>query len=479
MHDEPIEVIPAVGGGLGNQMFQIAMAHVFARQLGGVLALDEDVWESYGQGNGTRTYCDGLFSRIRRTRLRQDAHLVSELQWKPGRRPELKPPRGTRQIFLRGCWQIPALWECDHQEIRELFQFEVSRNSLSGVHIRGGDYAAAHSTRGNPFHSQPGAAYYEAAMANLSTYPDFYTDDSALLRAIAPEVAPVSGSESDHFSGMAACSELVLSKSTFSWWAAFLGMVPFVIMPAAWFWEGEFQPSWAMRIDGWEVFSPNSTLWNFHRWHRTTMEAVALSDEILSFPSEDWSPWDSLTEILNDLICLIDARSYLEIGCEAGMNLRAVECDQKSTMEAAAHANVCDAQRIEEESDGFPDRQERLFDMIAVRHTGDAAVFGERLARAVGMLRETGVLVCDGLEDERCQKEWIELRRRCDDWVFIGVGCESGVGLAFRHLDFWHDPRDREGAVSVTLLPPDEAKAFVHALLMRSKAAHRDHSAAL
>lgn len=420
---EFLEVIPALGGGVGNQMFQIAMAHIFARQIGGVVALDESVWTSYGQGHPTGHYLDGLFSKIRRSTLRNDAHQVCEGQWKPGCRPQLSLPRGVRQVCIRGYWQLPASWECEHQEIRDLFQFEVKQSLRSGVHIRGGDYKYAHQQSRSSYHSQPGRHYYEQALANLSRFPEFYSDDPAFLRSLAPSVLPVLGSEEDHFKGMAECAELVLSKSTFAWWAAFLGAVSFVIMPAIWFRDREYQPSWAMRIEGWQVFSPNSTLSDFHRWQQRNHFSPETKDAILEFPIEDWAPWNNKSEILNDLICITRAQSYLEVTCGTGANLRTIECERKIAVDEAYGASACDSPLFQQEPEHYFENLEHSVDLIMVGAFDKPERFGRVLRLAARSLSANGVLACDGLKDHRHYNEWSTLNTDLPEWLIVGIDC--------------------------------------------------------
>jgi|GEM_PF-4714935 len=473
MNNDTIEVIPALTGGVGNQMFQIAMAHVFARQVGGVAALDENVWSSGSQGHGPHHYSAGLFSKLRRTTLQKNAHQVFEGQWSPGCRPQLKLPASVKQVFIQGYWQLPALWECEPQEIRNLFQFEVKRSSCSGVHIRGGDYRRAHQPSRDSYHRQPGPLYYEQAIANLSKSPNFYSDDPTFVSQLAPDVRPISGSETDHLREMAGCSELVISKSTFSWWAAFLGAVPFVIMPAAWFWNNEFQPSWVMRHDGWKILSPNSTLWDFHHWNRDTKVEPEYPNRTLDIPPEEWAPWESRTEILNDLLCLTGGLSYLEIGCGKGLNLRAIECHRKTGVDVVSNANACDSLLYKLEPEEYFEQHQDTVDIILVAGIHNSSRLRQILKLAAHALSVQGVLVCEGLKENDHFHEWRNFQMEMTGWIYLGVDCENGIGLAFprygefdtadsRECDLEKACLDTEGEY---LLPPNDAKRAVCSLL--------------
>jgi hypothetical protein len=244
-------------------------------------------------------------------------------------------------------------------------------------------------------------------------------------------------------------------------------------MPAAWFWHGEYQPSWAMRIDGWEVFSPNSTLWNFSRWHRGDVEDTRISGRVPVAPPEEWSPWGHVTEILNDLICLTGAGDYFEIGCGTGANFRAIECDRKFAVDASDHANSCDSPILRMEPEDFLASGREAADLIFVQFEGSAERFGQIMKLALQAVGEDGVLACDGLKDPGRWLEWTNLRATSNGEVFIGVNCENGIGLVFQH-EAGKGRRDREegrarilnlSGMNPEWLSPDEARRAVFQIL--------------
>ncbi|MDP9889818.1 alpha-1,2-fucosyltransferase [Pseudarthrobacter enclensis] len=134
---------------------------------------------------------------------------------------------------------------------------EWPKKSHCAVHVRRGDYvsdAGAAATLG----AQP-KDYYERAMRHMSIlgFKQFviYSDDREWVSenltrrnvTLAPE-----GSAMDDFLGMASSSALIMSNSSFSWWAAYLASrreIP-VVGPASWF-SDEDHDATRLMMDGW------------------------------------------------------------------------------------------------------------------------------------------------------------------------------------------------------------------------------------
>lgn len=127
-----------------------------------------------------------------------------------------------------------------------------------GVHVRRGDYVSdtgAAETLG----TQP-LAYYRSAMARMKERGIdrfvVYTDDREWvannLLAENVQLAP-EGSATSDFLGLASSKAVVMSNSSFSWWAAFLASRRGVeiLGPANWF-NSERNNSSRLMMEGWE-----------------------------------------------------------------------------------------------------------------------------------------------------------------------------------------------------------------------------------
>ena len=127
------------------------------------------------------------------------------------------------------------------------------------VHVRKGDYLAT-----NGFHPTFDYSFYIQALGKQEKV-SIFSDDvewcrklQKMLEDLGCEVLLVSDhglSDAQEFHLMTTCQGAVISNSTFSWWAAYLGphqRNQRVVAPKVWFGENGHKDTQDVYVDGWE-----------------------------------------------------------------------------------------------------------------------------------------------------------------------------------------------------------------------------------
>jgi glycosyltransferase, family 11 len=288
-------IIIRLVGGLGNQMFQYAMASSVARRTGKKLKLDlswirqtEKALESddiYGLGifsfeerfSSSDEVCSFLPSHKFLIKAWRAANLIIPFPWRRvieeremGWHPEVMEIRRSVYFYM-GYWQSEKYFSDFAQEIRKDFTFreEIRRsieerrpivekirkcNAIS-LHIRRGDYAQ-NPKLGEIFLSFTMQYYVDAAryIAERVTDPIFfvfsddipwvkenlqipydvcYIDDN--VQTDEKEIGHKSKGYEDMYL-MTQCKHNIIANSSFSWWGAWLNDNPdkIVIAPEKW-----------------------------------------------------------------------------------------------------------------------------------------------------------------------------------------------------------------------------------------------------
>lgn len=265
-------------GGLGNQMFIAAAGALLARRLDRTLQFDVSAFEKDSQRAFALGYFDSLSqvpmtatSFSKRQRVRDTARRLAGV---PNRNlfrqtgfdyaPEFETVASCDR--LSGYFQSRHYVNSDPAFVRSLFA--VSKESdlqqfirsavgdvFTGVHVRRGDYLLA---RNQAVHGICDASYYSNAIELLhslgaANHPIVTFTDSAselplaMRRASALVVEDTDGrAAAEDLLALADASSLVLSNSSFSWWAAFLGGNAdsrHVVAPRPWAHRGDFSAS--------------------------------------------------------------------------------------------------------------------------------------------------------------------------------------------------------------------------------------------
>jgi hypothetical protein len=180
---------------------------------------------------------------------------------------ESRPPflqRSSRPIALHwGYWQSHDYFADVSAQVgvrlRDWLAVDsVPVSSTCGVHVRRGDYVSDSGAAGT-LGAQP-LDYYQRAIARMKDdgIEQFriFTDDrdwaAEHLVGNGIQLAPI-GSARDDFLGLANSAAIIMSNSSFSWWAAFLASqrgAP-IVGPRKWFLDERHDYSRLM-MDDWE-----------------------------------------------------------------------------------------------------------------------------------------------------------------------------------------------------------------------------------
>jgi hypothetical protein len=177
-----------------------------------------------------------------------------------------------RWVWAMGYYQLAKYPILMRDEISQrilpfldALQTDARQTDVIGIHVRLGDYVTSQTTQAH--HGVTNAAYFAEAVAKLRERVGdlpirVFTDSpeafkSAYLEALAGdvEISEAAGSW-DALNQISSCSAIVMSNSSFSWWAAFIATVlrgaPIpVVMPTPWY-AADSAADKHLSVDGWQ-----------------------------------------------------------------------------------------------------------------------------------------------------------------------------------------------------------------------------------
>lgn len=254
-------------GGLGNQMFQYAMALFLASGQRDQIKLDTSILESRFR------FCKYTFRRfelsvfgipeiftfssyiVRKSRFFRE--FIPPQFWDIfnrlfAGRSYVREFNGIKVLnfpsdcFLHGYWQDPSYFDSLESLLREIFtvrgkpssenarvleDISASGTASISLHVRRGDYVTLASA--NSWHGICGLEYYKAAVAHVSSriaHPRYFvfSDDITWARdnLILPPNTVFVGHNTkkgeEDLRLMYSCSHHIIANSSFSWWGAWL-----------------------------------------------------------------------------------------------------------------------------------------------------------------------------------------------------------------------------------------------------------------
>lgn len=278
-------IVIQLQGGLGNQMFQYAMAHVLADKNKVPIKIDKRFFDFKKNSRGCtpRNFELGIFYNSFLQASESDLIPLTNLSNinKIKKRIGLNYPKIYEEpsfdfqskafsikspVYIKGYFQSYKYFIGYEDLIQNFFSFPINRldnnnlellsdiklgNSIS-IHVRRGDYVQDKKTQ--QFHGNCSLQYYFDAISLLvSKNKDvkliFFSDDSDWVKEQF-ENLPYSKIFIDHNKNenswkdmflMSCCAHNIIANSSFSWWAAWLNENPHktVIAPKNWFAETE------------------------------------------------------------------------------------------------------------------------------------------------------------------------------------------------------------------------------------------------
>lgn len=239
-------IIANLKGGLGNQLFQIAAGVAVAKQLNTDFAINYNLQHNCIQGFNPAKYKNTLYRNIPST-----DHIPQSVYQEP--HFHYSQIKCDKDCIIDGYFQSLKYFERYADEIRSLFCFpessitrsikvsNIAGDSVTGVHIRRGDY----KTYSNIHYLQP-KEYYNKAINLLSynkivvatdDWKTFYEEKLLSDFEDTHTIFSTGGcSEVDDLCILSNCNNIVMSNSSLAWWAAFLGKKKeTVIAPSMWF----------------------------------------------------------------------------------------------------------------------------------------------------------------------------------------------------------------------------------------------------
>lgn len=277
---KPAKAYVRIQGGLGNQMFQIALGHVLSQYNNTDVSFYQLRTPFLSRSNTTkRKLAIHKFPKLQDLRIRriypilkspsfeslqkalkitESAVLISDSML-----PKIELGHGSYDSIAvyDGYWQAHLSNDQIESAVQNLFVFPLYRSSKLqklideirspnsiAIHIRRGDYLK--SSKSVAFHGVCSLAYYKKALKiYLEQIPSpnifFFSDDTNWVRHHFQEfrgvmVSDLGLDDFDTLLLMSFCSNLIISNSSYSWWAARLGNLSIkeekrVIAPHPWF----------------------------------------------------------------------------------------------------------------------------------------------------------------------------------------------------------------------------------------------------
>ena len=258
-------IIVWYGGGVGNQMFQYALAKCFMEQGNYVTGyITNYSLRSKREFELTSVFPNTVLNKCSNT-TRLYYEKIIKLQYKEpafGKinclEADIRILNNTRGIF-QGCWQSYQFAEMYRQELQKDYKFkekkdnklkkminQITKINAVSIHIRRGDYLQFPELYGNICTEK----YYETAIEYINKRVEtpvfyFFSNDIEWVKEIYKKVSKAVFVQENMFEDyedwydmclMSWCKHNIIANSTFSWWGAWLNRNndKIVIAPQKW-----------------------------------------------------------------------------------------------------------------------------------------------------------------------------------------------------------------------------------------------------
>ena len=235
-------VSPDLAGGLGNQMFEVAVAASLAKDNGAIVVINPTEHILPNQGRNINTYLDNVFSRIiTDSNPPTNDHIFAE---KIYYQPIIFKPN----IKLRGHFQSYKHFDHNREYIQRLFAptpsvrkriedsyFLEDAAKVTAIQVRRGDYVKFPN-----HHPLLTPEYYAKAVKIIGSEEVWvFSDDIPWCQEnqhFDCSVRYVKDEDYIEIYLMSLCKNIVMANSSFGWWAGYLKTSPGQIFaPYPWF----------------------------------------------------------------------------------------------------------------------------------------------------------------------------------------------------------------------------------------------------
>ncbi len=233
-------VSPVLAGGLGNQMFEIAAAASLAADNNALLVVNPKEHILPNQGRNVNNYVNNVFSRLYldnnppvRTDVKVESIYYQPVPYQPNCR--LWGHFQSYLYFHHNRRLIHQLFAptMDVEEALERNYFMEEAAKITAIQVRRGDYV-----KFPQHHPLLPPEYYAKAVKMAGSGPVWiFSDDIEWCKKnlnFGDDTRYVKDEDFMEMYLMGLCKNLVISNSSFGWWAAYLGKAK-VFAPEPWF----------------------------------------------------------------------------------------------------------------------------------------------------------------------------------------------------------------------------------------------------
>jgi hypothetical protein len=229
-------VYAGLKGGLGNQIFQVANGYAYSKKYGKNLILDDSKWFA-GQGKSPRIYKETIFKNFEYV---DKGKKINVQEYNEPKFDYVEIPNFDNDIKLVGYYQSLKYFE----EIKDEFisklwlpYYPFFKDSVA-VHIRRGDYLK---------YKRYNICDTNYFRENIKKFQNkkihIFTDSKEyVVKEFCCDNIEIIQTESElnDLASMSNYDNLIISNSTFSWWASLLGVKKEkIIAPSRWFNESK------------------------------------------------------------------------------------------------------------------------------------------------------------------------------------------------------------------------------------------------
>lgn len=238
-------VSPTLAGGLGNQMFEIAAAASLSKDNNALLVINPNEHILPNQGRNINNYTSNIFSRIA---LDNNPPLKTHYSWN---KIYYKPIPYKPNMKLEGHYQsfkyfnhnrnyIQDLFSCPEKFKDEIYKKYSPRGmqfeNITAIQVRRGDYVKFpnHHPLLHPDY------YANAVKLAAAKYVWVFSDDPNWCKENLHFDCPVQYIEDTDYIELyiiSMCKNIIISNSSFGWWAAYLNCRSDaqIFVPSTWF----------------------------------------------------------------------------------------------------------------------------------------------------------------------------------------------------------------------------------------------------